>query len=62
MTAVVLQWENTRRMQVGIDIGNKSDRYHLTRGMLVDIDIGNDSDSYRLRVGGYSGDTVRYCY
>ena len=32
MTDIVLQWEDTREMQVGIDIGNESDGYRLTVG------------------------------
>ena len=39
VTDIVLQWKYTRRMQVGIDIGNERDGYHLTvgetHGMLV---------------------------
>ena len=30
MTDIVLQWEVTRGMQVGIDIGSESDGYRLT--------------------------------
>ena len=30
VTDIVLQWEVTRGMQVGIDIGNESDGYRLT--------------------------------
>ena len=45
VTDTVLQWEETRGMQTGIDIGKQSDGYRLTvggySGMLVDIDIGN---------------------
>ena len=33
MTYIVLQWEDTRMVQVGIiDIGNESDGYRLTVG------------------------------
>ena len=32
MTDTVLQWEYTREMQVGIDIGSESDGYRLTVG------------------------------
>ena len=32
VTDIVLQWENTRGMQVGIDIDNESDGYRLTVG------------------------------
>ena len=32
VTDIVLQWEDTREMQVGIDIGNESDGYRLTVG------------------------------
>ena len=32
VTDIVLQWENTRGMQLGIDIGNESDEYRLTLG------------------------------
>ena len=31
-TDIVLQWEDTRGMQVGIGIGNDSDGYRLTVG------------------------------
>ena len=45
MTDIVLQWEDIRVMQVGIDIGNHSDGYRLTvggySGIQVDIDISN---------------------
>ena len=64
VTDIVLQWEYTREMEVGIGIGNESDEYRLalgdTRGMQVGIGIGNESDGYRLTVGEYSGDAVRY--
>ena len=30
VTDIVLQWEDTRGMQVGFDIGNESDGYCLT--------------------------------
>ena len=30
VTDIVLQWEDTRGMQVGLDIGNESDGYRLT--------------------------------
>ena len=30
VTGIVLQWEDTLEMQVGIDISNKSDGYRLT--------------------------------
>ena len=33
VTAIVLQWEDTREMEVGIDIGNESDGYRLTVGV-----------------------------
>ena len=29
VTDIVLQWEDTRGMQVGLDIGNESDGYRL---------------------------------
>ena len=29
---IVLQWKDTRGIQVGIDIGNESDGYRLTLG------------------------------
>ena len=32
VTDIVLHWGYTRRMQVGIDIGNESDGYRLTVG------------------------------
>ena len=32
VTDIVLQWEDTREMQEGIDIGNESDGYRLTVG------------------------------
>ena len=32
VTDIVLQWEDTRLMQVGIDFGNESDEYRLTLG------------------------------
>ena len=64
VTAIVLQWEDTRGMQVGIDIGNESDGYRITvggySGMQVGIDIGKESDGYRLTVEGYSGMQGRY--
>ena len=51
-------------MQVGIDIGNESDRYRLIvvgyLGMQVGIGIGNESDGYRLTEVGYSGDAGSY--
>ena len=31
-TDIVLQWEDTREMQIGIDIGNKSGGYRLAVG------------------------------
>ena len=33
VTAIVLQWEDTRGMQTGIDIGSESDEYRLTTGV-----------------------------
>ena len=55
----VLQWEDTRGMQVCINIGSDSDGYRLTvggySGMQVDIDICNVSDGYRLTVRGILG-------
>ena len=64
VTDTVLQWEDTRGMQTGIDIGKQSDGYRLTvggySGMLVGIGIGNQSDGFRLTVGGYSADADRY--
>ena len=30
VTDIALQWQVTREMQVGVDIGNESDRYRLT--------------------------------
>ena len=30
MTDIASQWEDTRGMQVGINIGNESDRYRLS--------------------------------
>ena len=30
VTDIVLQWEDTRGMQVGLDISNESDGYRLT--------------------------------
>ena len=32
VTDIVLQWEDTWEMQVGIDIGSESDGYRLTVG------------------------------
>ena len=32
VTDIVLQWEDTREIQLDIDIGNQSDRYRLTMG------------------------------
>ena len=32
VTDTVLQWEDTRAIQEGIDIGNQSDGYRLTMG------------------------------
>ena len=32
MTDIVSQWEDTREVQVDIDIGNQSDGYRLTMG------------------------------
>ena len=59
VTAIVLHCEDTRAIQVGIDIGNGIDGYCLTvggyAGMQVGFDIGNDSGGYRLTVEGYSG-------
>ena len=64
VTDIVLQWEATRGMQVGIDIGNEIDGYRLTgvgySVMPVGINIGSESDGYRLTVGGYSGDAGMY--
>ena len=41
MTDIASQWENTRGMQVGIDIGNESDRYRLSvEGYLGDAGRG----------------------
>ena len=58
VTDIVLQWEDTREIQVGIETGNDSDGYRLTVGgywgIQVGIVIGNESDGYCLRVGGYS--------
>ena len=52
VTDIVLQWEDTQGMQVGLDIGNVSDGYRLTveefSGMQIGIDIDNESDGYRL--------------
>ena len=46
VTAIVLHCEDTRAIQVGIDIGNGSDGYCLTvggyAGMQVGFDIGNE--------------------
>ena len=62
----ILQLEDTRGMQTGIDIGNESDGYRLTmgdtRGMQVGIDIGNEDCGYRLTVGVYSVYGCRYRY
>ena len=45
VTDIVLQWGDSRGMEVGIDIVNESGRYCLTvggySGMQVGIDIGN---------------------
>ena len=30
VTDIALQWQVTREMRVGVDIGNESDRYRLT--------------------------------
>ena len=64
VTAIVLHCEDTRAMQVGIDIANESDGYRITvggySGMQVGIDIGKESDGYRLTVEGYSGMQGRY--
>ena len=55
VTDIVLQWENTRGLQIGIDICNEIDGYRLTvggySGMQVGMDIGNMNDEYRLTVG-----------
>ena len=32
VTDIVFQWEDTRDIQVGIDIGNESGRFRLTVG------------------------------
>ena len=61
MTDTILQSEDTRGMQTGIDIGNESDGYCLTmgdsRGMQLGIDIGNQGDGYLLtngrKLGGF---------
>ena len=54
-----LQWEDTRWIQVGTDIGNESDVYRLTVGdtrwIQVGTDIGNESGGYRLTVGVLGG-------
>ena len=64
VTYIVLQWEVTRKMHIGIDIGNESDGYRITvggySGLQVGTDIGNESDGYLLTVGGYSGNAGRY--
>ena len=64
VTDVVIQWEDTRGIQVDIDISNEGDGYRLTvedtRGIQVDSDISNEVDGYRLTVGGYSRDVDRY--
>ena len=63
VTDIVFQWEDTRGMQIGIDIGNESDGYCLTVGVpqVMHVGItGSESDEYRLTVGGYSEDVGRY--
>ena len=63
-TDIVLQLEDTRGMQVGIDNRIEIAKYRLTvggySGMQVDIDIGNVNDRYRLTVGVDSEDACRY--
>ena len=59
VTNIVIQWENTRGMQVGIDIGNQSDGYRevlvlAVRGMAIVLQwedsrgmpVGTDEISY----------------
>ena len=42
MTDIGLQWEVTRGMQVGIDIGSESDGYRLRVGGYSGMHIGTD--------------------
>ena len=42
VTDIVFQWEDTRGIQVGIDIGNESDGYRLAVG-------GYSGDASRYR-------------
>ena len=64
MIEIILQWKDTRGMQVGITIGNESDGHRLPVGgyseVQLGIDFGSESDGYRLTVGGYSGDAGMY--
>ena len=64
MTDIVLLWEVTRGMQVGIDIDSESDGYRLTvgdtRGKQVGIDLSNESDEISSYSGRLLGGGCRY--
>ena len=64
VTDIVFQWQVTREMQEGVDIGSESDDYRLIvvgySGMQVATNIGNKRNEYRHRVVAYSGDAGRY--
>ena len=55
VTDTVLRWEDIRGIQVGMDIGNQSDRYRLTveRYSWMLEGICKERDRYRPIVGGY---------
>ena len=64
MADIVLQPEDSREMQVGIDIGNQSDGYRevlvlAARGMVI---VSQLEDSRRMQVGSATGNKSDHNY